>query len=113
MRRMLAVLAAVAIASVATTGALAATEYAGPQQWYAGQSAGSSYSSSWRTNDFAKRAAGPKTTVTFIDNVSYSWHATVSNTALVTHTFWGEGATRKAHCVANDSYFWGGCIVSS
>jgi hypothetical protein len=111
MRRIAAVLAAATIAAVVATGALAATEYAGPQEWIAGQGAGSSYSSSWRSNDFAKRTSGWPATVTFIDNVSYGWHATVRNTQLVTHTYWGDGATKKAHCVANASYVWGGCIV--
>jgi hypothetical protein len=104
---------AVALAALALAGsALGATTYAGPQKWYAGQGAGSSFSSRWSLNDFAKVSSGYDTTVTFIDNIRYSWHATVRNTSQVTHTaYWGP-EVRKGHCRANVGGFWGSCIVA-
>jgi hypothetical protein len=104
------VAAAAVVGLVLAATALGATTYAGPRQWWAGQGAGSSFSK-WTWNDFAKVSSGYDTTVTFIDNVSYSWHATVRNSSMVTHTaYWGP-EVRKGHCRANVGGFWGSCIV--
>ena len=112
MRGLAALSVAVVVVAVFATSAYAVSVYAGPQQWMAGQGAGSSFSSGWARNDFAKSGSGHETTVTFIDNVSYSWHATVRNSADTTHTFWSSnGAARKGHCLAHASYFSGSCYV--
>jgi hypothetical protein len=103
----LAVVIVLAAAGIAYAGI-----YSGPQRWSAGQAAGSSFSK-WNLNDFAKVSSGYDTTVTFIDNVSYSWHATVRNTSMDTHTaYWGP-EIRKGHCVANVGGFWGSCAVNN
>jgi len=102
----------VTLSSLALAGsALGATTYAGPLQWGAGQGAGSSYSSSWTGNYFFKYGSGHDSTVTFIDNVSYSWHATVRNTSETTYTHWWASNVKKGYCRANASYFWGSCAV--
>jgi len=110
----LGVLAAVAVTVLTVAGgALAAVIYAGPQQWSANQTAGSSYSSKWITNDFAKTSSGIDTTVAFIDNTTYSWHATVRNREQITHTAYFGPEVRKGHCRANVGGFWGSCAVNS
>jgi hypothetical protein len=97
---------------LALAGSAVGAIYAGPQQWYAGQTGGSSFAR-WTINDFSKQSSGYDTTVTFIDNVSYSWHATVRNSNLITHTaYWGP-ETRKGHCHAHVGYFWGSCAVQT
>jgi hypothetical protein len=101
-------LAALAIASAALAGA---TTYAGPKYWYPGQSAGSSFSSGWTYNYFFKPTSGYETTVTFIDNVSYGWHATVRNTATATYTYWFTNQVKKGHCIAHRGYHNGSCVV--
>ena len=105
--------AAVIVAALAMAGAAfaGATTYAGPQAWSAGSSAGSSYSSSWQGNYFFKQSSGYDSTVTFIDNVSYSWHATVRNTSSTTYTYWWVSNVKRGHCRANSAYFWGSCVV--
>lgn len=113
MKRLVTALAPVLAALVLVTAALAGTStYAGPRQWSPGESAGSSYSSSWFYNFFSKQGSGYDTTVTFIDNVTYSWHATVRNNSSTTYTFWG-GGTKKGHCRAHSGYFWGSCWVAT
>lgn len=110
----LATLAMTVVVALALAGAALAArqEYAGPRAWSTGSSAGSSYSSSWKYNHFFKQGSGYDTTVTFIDNVSYSWHATVRNTAGVTYTYWFVSNVKRGHCRANSGYFWGTCVVS-
>jgi hypothetical protein len=90
-----------------------ATTYAGPQKWYAGQSAGSSFSSGWTYNYFFKLSSGYDSTVTFIDNVGYGWHATVRNTSATTYTYWWSSTVKKGHCRANVGYFSGSCAVAT
>lgn len=114
MRRLGAGLAALAASLVLTAVAHAgATTYAGPQPWSAGMSAGSSFSSGWKYNYFFKQGAGFDTTVTFIDNVTYSWHATVRNTSATTYTYWFVSNVKRGHCRANGGYFWGSCVVNN
>ena len=111
MRRAL-VLAAVLLASLTTSSiALAATMYAGPQQWGYGQGAGSSYSANWHENYFDTYGSGYDKAVTFIDNQSYGWHNTVRNRNGETKTYSPWPLTVKAHCVAYNSGFWGSCTV--
>ena len=112
MRALAAASVALVLVAVFASSAYAVSVYAGPKQWMAGQGAGSSFSSGWSWNDFAKYGSGHETTVTFIDNVSYGWHATVRNSADTTHTYWGwNGTARKGHCLAHASYFSGSCYV--
>jgi len=87
------------------------TTYAGPRAWTAGSSAGSAYSSSWTYNYFFKNGSGYDSTVTFIDNVTYSWHATVRNTSSTTYTYWFVSNVKRGHCRAHSPYFWGSCVV--
>jgi hypothetical protein len=106
--------AALAVALVVAGVALGGpTTYAGPRQWSAGESAGSSYSSGWKYNYFFKQGSGYDTTVTFIDNVSYSWHATVRNTSSTTYTYWFVSDVKRGHCRVNSGYFAGSCVVVS
>jgi hypothetical protein len=107
-----AVLIGAAMAVALAVSAFAASTYVGPKQWSAGQGAGSTYSSNWTENNFSKYGSGYDTTVTFIDNVSYGWHATVRNTSSTTHTFWSLGGTKRGHCLAHVSGFWGSCWVN-
>ena len=95
-------------ASVALAGT---TMYAGPKEWYSGQSAGSSYSATWHQNFFDSYGSGFDKAVTFIDNRSYGWHNTVRNTSQSTKTLAPSQMTVKASCVAYSSYFWGSCTV--
>ncbi|HWQ24146.1 MAG TPA: hypothetical protein VNK94_08590 [Gaiellaceae bacterium] len=112
MQRVLLVLAALLGAAVLAGAAGAgATTYAGPQMWLSGQSAGSAFSSSWMYNYFFKLGSGHDTTVTFIDNVTYSWHATVRNTSSTTYTYWFVSNVKKGHCRAHSGYFSGSCAV--
>jgi hypothetical protein len=100
---------------LATAGAALAADqtYAGPQQWSTNASAGSSYGSGWIRNYFFKQSSGYDTTVTFIDNVSYSWHATVRNSSHTTYTSWWVSNVKRGHCRAHVGYFWGSCAVFS
>lgn len=103
-----AVVAWLALAGIAYAGA---TTYAGPKAWSAGSSAGSSYGSGWRYNYFFKQGSGYDTTVTFIDNVTYSWHATVRNASATTYTYWFVSNVKRGHCRAHSGSFWGSCAV--
>lgn len=102
------VVVALALAGVALAGP---TTYAGPWQWSQNQGAGSSFSSGWKYNYFFKNGSGHDATVTFIDNVTYSWHATVRNTSSTTYTYWFVSNVKRGHCRANSAYFWGSCVV--
>lgn len=110
MKKLACILALVVGLVTATTSWAGATGYAGPKIWWAGGTGSSAYSSSWWRNAFNK-SGGNDGTVTFIDNVSYSWHNTVRNTSEVTYTTWFSSQVKKAHCRANQSGFSGGCWV--
>lgn len=107
-------LTVVAVVLVLAATAVAADQtYAGPKKWGAGETAGSSYSSGWVRNYFFKQASGYDTTVTFIDNSSYSWNATVRNSNHTTYTTWWSSKVKRGHCRAHSGYFWGSCAVFS
>jgi len=95
--------------------AAAGYAYAQDEYWtWSGRSAGSSFNSVWRHNWFIKKYPGYETTVTFIDNTSYGWHATVRNDWQTTATSWSSSAVKKAHCRSNTSLeFFGTCAVAS
>ncbi len=113
MKRVLAVATTGLLALLLAATALAATTYAGPKQWWPNQGAGSSYSASWQGNYFSKQGSGYDTTVTFIDNVAYGWHATVRNTSSTTYTYWWSNQVKKGYCKAHVGYFWGSCWLVS
>jgi hypothetical protein len=106
-----AVAASIATLAVASAALAGPTTYAGPKTWAPGESAGSAFSASWDYNYFFKPSSGYDTTVTFIDNVSYSWHATVRNTAMATYTYWSPDQVKKGHCRAHTGYHPGSCVV--
>jgi hypothetical protein len=110
--RKLVLLLVLTSALVFAGAALAVETYGGPRYWYPGDSAGSSWQSSWRRTSFNKPTSGYETTVTFIDNVSYAWHGTVRNAEMVTYTYWWTSQIKKAHCKTHTGYHWGGCHVS-
>jgi hypothetical protein len=99
------------IASLVLATAALAGMYAGPRQWFSGESAGSSFSSTWLANQFATYGSGYDKTVTFIDNQSYGWHNTRRNRSQTTETYAPYPLTVKAHCKAHDWGFWGSCTV--
>jgi hypothetical protein len=111
--RKLVVLLALASALVFAGAALAVETYGGPRYWYPGDSAASSWQSSWNRTSFNKPTSGYETTVTFIDNVSYGWHGTVRNRDMVTYAYWASPQVKKAYCKAHTGYHWGGCYASS
>lgn len=111
MRRALVLGALLVLSLTATSLALAATVYAGPQQWGRGQGAGSAYSANWHENYFDTYGSGYDKAVAFIDNQSYGWHNTVRNRSQSTRTLETTPLTVKAHCVAYDLGFWGSCTV--
>lgn len=102
------------LALVFASSVLAATvTYAGYYSWPAGQAASTSYSPNWYRTIFYKTASFD-TTLTFIDNVSYSWHSTVRSWGTYVTTHWLSSQTKKAHCRANTaSPSWAACTAYS
>ena len=76
--------------------------YYSSSYWSPGQGSSSSFSSSWWRNIMAKSASFD-TTITFIDNVSYSWHSTVRGPGTYLTTHWLTSQVKKAHCRSNVS----------
>lgn len=111
---MKALLVGLVLALICATSAWAGSSaYAGSSSWPAGQAYGSSFSSSWFQNIFYKTVQFD-TTVTFIDNASYGWHATVRSWSTYVETHWLSSQTKKAHCRANTSASaWASCTVYS
>ena len=107
----LAATAAVALVSLAIASAAAAGIYAGPKQWFSGNSASTGYSATWLRNYFSTYGSGYDKTVTFIDNKQYSWHNTVRNTSQTTQTYPPYPGTFKGHCRAHSSGFYGSCTI--
>jgi len=108
------VAACVAGAALATaTSAFAgASAFIYGHYWSAGQSASSAYSSSWYKASFNKQSGGYDTTITLIDNVSYSWHGTHRDSNLVTFSdAWFSSVGKKGYCKAWSSNFYGSCYV--
>ena len=112
MRRILVLTATLAAALALASTAFASYGYVWPSRsWSYGQDASSSYSSTWKRNWFQKSRAGFDTAVTFIDNVSYSWHNTMRNTFQVTAAEWWSSAVKKAYARSYASGFTGNCVV--
>jgi hypothetical protein len=101
----------VALVMVTPANAVIEENYVTYRAWSIGSSGNSSYSGNWYENIFFKDYAGYDTTVTFIDNTSYSWHNTVRNTLKQTRTTWNNTAVKRAHCVSHVGGFYGLCSV--
>jgi hypothetical protein len=112
MRKARMVAAAAVLALVFCASAWAGTTtYAGSWSWPAGQAYSTSYSSAWWRNLFYKNAYFD-TTVTFIDNTSYGWHATLRGTAPILDIHWFSSEVKKAHCHSNvQAQAWGACTA--
>lgn len=111
MKRLMLVLLLALVFCTSAWGAT--TTYAGYQYWPAGQGASTSFSPSWFRNVFYKTATFD-TTITFIDNVSYGWHATVRSSGTYVETYWLSSQTKKAHCRANTTgQSWAACTAYS
>ena len=110
--RKLVLLLALTTALVFAGAALAVRDVRRAAVLEPGRLAGSSWQSGWTRNSFNKATSGYETTVTFIDNVTYAWHATIRNRDTVTYTNWWSSQVKKAHCKAHTGYHWGGCHAS-
>jgi hypothetical protein len=109
--RILAFAASLVVGLVLAASAWAgAYTYAGNSYWPAGLSAATWFSPSWYRNAFYKNATFD-TTITFIDNVSYSWHATVRSRSQYVETHWLSWQVKKAYCRANTSGPYGACVA--
>lgn len=86
--------------------ALSASAWAGSvnyyanQNWSPGTGSSSGFSSAWFYNIISKRAKFD-TTITFIDNTSYSWHSTLRGPGEYLATKWLSSQVKKAHCRSN------------
>ena len=112
--RRTAVAIALALSLVLAAGAWAgSTTYAGTSSWPAGQAFSTSFSSSWWGNRMYK-AASFDTTITFIDNVTYGWHASRRGWGTYQETHWFSSQVKKAHCRANtSSSAWAACTADN
>jgi hypothetical protein len=113
MRGLILVLVVAFTLAFAASASAAQATYAEGSYWPAGQGASSSFSSSWVINIFSKSTSFDAT-ITFIDNVSYSWHSTLRSTSTYMRTHWFSSQTKKAHCRANATGSgFAGCTVYS
>ena len=101
MKRVICAAAMVVAAAVLASNAWAGVvPYYSSAGWQPGQGGSSAFSSSWWRSGFSK-SHGFDTTVTFIDNTGYNWHATVRGWAIWQHTHWLVSDVKKAHCRSN------------
>lgn len=108
----LVALALAVLLAFSTSASAATVTYAG-YSWPAGQTGSTSFSPSWWKNVFAKQATFD-TTITFIDNVSYSWHFTLRSQATYLSIHWLSSQVKKAHCRANTgSSAWAACSATN
>ena len=114
MKRSLFVVTVLAFALALCTSAWAGSvSYYSSPYWSPGQGASSSFSSSWFLNIIAKSSSFDST-ITFIDNVSYSWHSTLRGPGTYLSTHWLSSQAKKAHCRANvAAYSSTSCAVRS
>jgi hypothetical protein len=106
--------AAVVVAAALATApaAIASYGYVWPAQgWWYGKDASSVYSGAWKRNWFQKMGPGYDTSVTFIDNVSYSWHNTVRNRYQTTANEWFSSAVKKGYARSYSAGYIGTCVV--
>lgn len=103
MKRLVVAIALVAAALViGATARAAVVPYMSSSWWSVGMGNSSAYSSSWFQNVMSKNAPFDST-ITFIDNTSYSWHATRRGTHWYLSTHWLTSQVKKAHCRSNVS----------
>jgi len=101
MSRYLFALLVTAIALAFSASALAGSSaYYSSPYWVAGGGGSSSFSSAWMQN-IMQKAAPFDSTITFIDNVSYSWHSTLRGPGVYLETHWFQSNVKKGHCRAN------------
>jgi hypothetical protein len=112
MKRLVSVLALAFMLAFTASSTAAVVVYQPMKYWQAGDGAGSAFSRDWVTNYFWKQS-DVWTTVTWIDNTSYSWRFTVTTRGYSTATHWFSSQVKKAHCVARASHFYGNCTVYS
>lgn len=110
MKRLAVLLAFAFLLAFASTASAGIVVYQPVKYWTNGDGAGSAFSSSWFQNYFYKQS-DVWTTVTWIDNTSYSWHFTNTSRGYWTETHWLSSQVKKAHCVARASNFYGHCAV--
>jgi hypothetical protein len=103
---------AFALALCASASAGSATYYSSPY-WSPGQGASSGFSSSWWGSVMSKSGSFDST-ITFIDNVSYSWHSTLRGPGAYLSTHWFSSQVKKAHCRANvAASIHGACVAQN
>ena len=115
-RHLVILLACIAGFLGAAASAYAASSvYRGPMYWSCYCDGSSSYSSQWWDNYFIKDSNGVSDTmVTLIDNVTYSWHGTVRNTASQQKAWWVSSVVKKGYCkFYSGTAFNGSCLVTS
>jgi hypothetical protein len=114
MKRLIATLAVtVAALLIGASASAAIVQYANDAYWGPGEGYGSGFSSSWFRNTMYKSGSFDST-ITFIDNVSYSWHNTRRSSGGYIETFWKSPPSVKAHCRSNvTAAIWAGCTVYS
>ena len=101
MKRSLFAMTVLVFALALCTSAWAGSvSYYSSPYWSPGQGGSSSFSSSWWRNMMTKNASFDST-ITLIDNVSYSWHATVRGPGTYLTTHWFSSQVKKGHCRAN------------
>jgi hypothetical protein len=101
-RSMFLALALTFVLAMCASAWAASVTYAANTSWSAGQGYSSSFSPSWGMNIIAKSSPFDST-ITFIDNVSYSWHSTLRGPGTYLTTWWLTSDVKKAHCRANVS----------
>ncbi|MBA2741268.1 MAG: hypothetical protein H0U46_04580 [Actinobacteria bacterium] len=115
MRRLICAIAIFVVTMFASNAWAGSVPYYSSKWWTPGMGGSSAFSSSWWQSGFAK-AGGFDTTVTFIDNTGYNWHATVRGWATWQHTHWLSSDVKKAHCRSNVSFNGGissTCVASN
>ena len=114
MKRSLFIVTVLAFALALCTSAWAGSvSYYSSPYWSPGQGGSSSFSSSWWQSMMVKNASFDSS-ITFIDNVSYSWHSTVRGPGTYLTTHWLTSQVKKGHCRANvSSSAWAACSVTN
>jgi hypothetical protein len=109
-RRLLVLLVLCAATSLMAEGASAwsQTTFAGPKSWLQGWDASGWWDTPnirWQTVDMTAKSCYCSARVAFIDNVSYGWSCSVTNSNLDTGCvfFYGYDFTKKPYCKNNSS----------
>jgi hypothetical protein len=110
MKRLLVITALVVLAlAVSASSWAGSVGYYSSPYWSPGMGGSTAFGSGWFYNVMNKTAMFDST-ITFIDNTSYSWHSTVRGPGQYLTTHWLSSAVKKAHCRSNVSASaWAGC----